>query len=251
MNAMLTRIVLYGGYYSPYRYGRGIYFDWTFLLLIAGALVCAIASSVMHSYTAKYSSVAASSGVTGAQAAQMILQRAGVRGVFVKPVSGNLTDHYDPRTKTVNLGEESYQKTSLTGIGVAAHECGHAIQDAEGFALLKLRSQIVPVVNIGSSLAWPIFLGGLIFSVQPLVTLGIVLFSLAVLFQLVTLPVEIDASRRAMKLLSETGLLRENETAGAKKVLTAAAMTYVAALLSSVLQMARLILIARGNRRND
>lgn len=237
---------------SRYHYGRfrGIYFDWTFLLLIAGAVICMIASAVMHSYTDKYSKIKASSGLTGAQAAQVILQRAGVSGVSVHPISGNLTDHYDPRTKVVNLGEESFNSTSLTGIGVAAHECGHAIQDAEGFALLRIRTSIVPVVNIGSSLALPVFICGLIFSIQPLLTVGIVLFSLAVLFQLVTLPVEIDASRRALKLLESTGLLREEETSGAKKVLTAAAMTYVAALLSSILQLLRLVILSRGNRRS-
>ena len=237
---------------SRYHYGRfrGIYFDWTFLLLIAGAVICMIASAVMHSYTDKYSKIKASSGLTGAQAAQVILQRAGVSGVSVHPISGNLTDHYDPRTKVVNLGEESFNSTSLTGIGVAAHECGHAIQDAEGFALLRIRTSIVPVVNIGSCLALPVSICGLIFSIQPLLTVGIVLFSLAVLFQLVTLPVEIDASRRALKLLESTGLLREEETSGAKKVLTAAAMTYVAALLSSILQLLRLVILSRGNRRS-
>ena len=247
MTQYAAKLMLYTGY----GIGRGIYFDWTFLLLIAGAAICAIASAVMHSYTGKYSKVACASGLTGAQAAKVILERAGVRGVAVNAISGNLTDHYDPRTKTVNLAEESFNKTSLTGIGVAAHECGHAIQDAEGYAPLRLRSQLVPVVNFGSTLAWPVFLCGILFSFQPLLTVGIILFSLAVVFQLVTLPVEIDASRRALKLLSGTGLLREEETSGARKVLTAAAMTYVAALLSTILQLVRLILIARGNSRND
>lgn len=242
------RIILYSYYYPR---SRGIYFDWTFLLLIAGGLVCMAASALMHSYTNRYSKVLSRSGLTGAQAAQLILQRAGVFGVSVQPIAGQLTDHYDPRTKVVSLAEESFNKTSLTGIGVAAHECGHAIQDAEGYAPLRLRSQIVPVVNIGSQLAFPIFLLGLILSMQPLLTVGIALFSLAVLFQLITLPVEIDASRRAMKLLGSTGLLADDEMSGARKVLTAAAMTYVAALLSSLLQLLRLILIARGNSRND
>ena len=171
-------------------------------------------------------------------------------GVGVQQIPGNLTDHYDPRTKIVSLAEESYDKTSLTGIGVAAHECGHAIQDAEGYPLLKFRTSIVPIANLGSNLALPVFVMGLIFSLQPLLTIGIVMFSLAVLFQLVTLPVEVNASRRALKLLEGTGLLRPDEMSGARKVLTAAAMTYVAALLSSVLQLVRLIIISRGNQRD-
>ena len=237
---------------SRYYYGRprGIYFDWTFLLLIAGAVICMIASGVMHSYTNKYSNVQSSSGLTGAEAATLILQRAGVTGVGVQQIPGNLTDHYDPRTKIVSLAEESYDKTSLTGIGVAAHECGHAIQDAEGYPLLKFRTSIVPIANLGSNLALPVFVMGLIFSLQPLLTIGIVMFSLAVLFQLVTLPVEVNASRRALKLLEGTGLLRPDEMSGARKVLTAAAMTYVAALLSSVLQLVRLIIISRGNQKD-
>jgi hypothetical protein len=237
------------GFYSSN--GRTLYFDWTFLLLIAGAVVSLIASGVMRSYTSKYSKVRSSSGLTGAQAAQVILQKAGVTGVQIRPILGNLTDHYDPRTKVVNLAEESYDNPSLTGIGVAAHECGHAIQDAEGYGPLRLRSSLVPVVNFGSTLSWPIFIAGIVFSFQPLLTVGIILFSLAVVFQLVTLPVEIDASRRALSLLSESGLLQSDEIGGARKVLTAAAMTYVAALLSTVLQLIRMVLLARGSSRND
>ena len=250
MNTM-SQVAAYIGAYYGGTGRRGIYFDWTFLLLIAGAIISMIASLAMRSATAKYETVRASSGLTGAQAAQVILERAGVRGVQSRPIQGHLTDHYDPRTKVVNLAEESFNKTSLTGIGVAAHECGHAIQDAEGYAPLRIRSSLVPVVNIGTNFSLPLFFIGIILSFQPLLTIGIVLFSLAVLFQLVTLPVEIDASRRAMKLLSSTGLLREEETQGARKVLTAAAMTYVAALLTSVLQLLRLILIARGTSRDD
>lgn len=238
-------------YHSGYRFGSGLYFDWTFLLLIAGAVLCMIASGVMRSTTAKFDRIASSSGVTGKEAARRILQAAGITDVRIGRIEGNLTDHYDPRTKVVNLADESYERSSLTGIGVAAHECGHAIQHATGYALLSFRSAIVPVVNFGANLSWPIFIAGLIFSFQPLLTAGIILFSLAVLFQLVTLPVEIDASHRALVMLKKTGLLREDEQSGVRKVLTAAAMTYVAGLASSVLQMVRLILIARGNRRND
>ena len=251
-NTAVHILALYGyGYGYGYPRGRGIYFAWTFLLLIAGAGLSLIASAVMKSYTAKYMKVQASSGLTGAQAAERILNFAGVRGVRIQAIQGNLTDHYDPRTKTVNLAEESYDQSSLTGIGVAAHECGHAIQHAEGYKPLEIRSAIVPAVNIGSTLSWPIFVAGLIFSIQPLLTAGIILFSAAVLFQLVTLPVEIDASRRALKLLESTGLLTDRENAGTRKVLTAAAMTYVAALAASVLQMLRLIILARGRRSND
>ena len=250
---MMTWNSLAAYYYTGrgYGYGRPLYFDWTILLLIGGAALCLIASAVMRSTTARYMKVAASSGLTGAQVAERILMAAGVLGVQVEPIGGHLTDHYDPRTRVVHLAEESYGSSSLTGIGVAAHECGHAIQHDTGYAPLEIRSALVPAVNIGANLSWPVFLMGLLFSIQPLLTAGIVLFSLAVVFQLVTLPVEIDASRRALKMLRQTGLLTEEENRGAKKVLTAAAMTYVAALASSVLQMLRLILLARGNRRND
>lgn len=231
--------------------GYGLYFDWTYILIILGAVICCIASASMNSTAKKYMRVRSSSGITGAMAAQRILNAAGIYDVAVNPIGGNMTDHYDPRTKTVNLAEESFGQMSLTGIGVAAHECGHAIQDAEGFALLKFRSAIVPVVNIGANFAWPVFFIGLIFQMNILTELGILLFSLAVLFQLVTLPVEIDASRRALKMLKTTGLMQENEVNDTKKVLTAAAMTYVAALASSILQLLRLIILAGGNRRND
>ncbi|MEE3419985.1 MAG: zinc metallopeptidase [Lachnospiraceae bacterium] len=239
-------ILLYGGYG-----GYGLYFDWTYILIILGAILCFIASAVMNNTASKYMKVASSSGITGEQAAERILSAAGIYDVQVNAISGNLTDHYDPRTKVVNLAEESYGKTSLTGIGVAAHECGHAIQDAQGYAPLKFRSAMVPVVNIGANFSWPIFFIGLIFQMDVLTELGILLFSLAVLFQLVTLPVEIDASHRALKMLESTGLMREDEVKDTRKVLSAAAMTYVAALASSLLQLLRLIILAGGNRRND
>ena len=155
-------------YHSGYRFGSGLYFDWTFLLLIAGAVLCMIASGVMRSTTAKFDRIASSSGVTGKEAARRILQAAGITDVRIGRIEGNLTDHYDPRTKVVNLADESYERSSLTGIGVAAHECGHAIQHATGYALLSFRSAIVPVVNFGANLSWPIFIAGLIFSFQPL-----------------------------------------------------------------------------------
>lgn len=161
-----------------------------------------------------------------------------------------LTDHYDPRTKTVSLSQDVYGQTSVASVCVAAHECGHAIQHAVNYAPLNIRSAIVPVANLGSSLSWPIFLAGLIFSMRSLLMLGIVLFSLAVLFQLVTLPVEFNASSRALRLLESTGILSTEENLGARRVLTAAALTYVAALASSILQLLRLIILAGGRDRD-
>lgn len=181
---------------------------------------------------------------------QRILRAAGITDVQVVPIRGSLTDHYDPRTKTVSLSEDIYGRNSLAAVGVAAHECGHAIQDAINYAPLNIRSAIVPAANIGSQLSWPLFIAGLIFSIDPLVTLGIVLFSLAVLFQLVTLPVEINASSRALKMLESTGILGADEKKGARKVLTAAALTYVAALAASILQLLRLIILAGGRDRD-
>lgn len=165
-------------------------------------------------------------------------------------MSGSLTDHYDPRTKTVNLSQDIFGQSSLAAVGVAAHECGHAIQHAIHYAPLEIRSAIVPLANFGSTLSWPLFFLGLIMSIRPLITAGIILFSLAVLFQLVTLPVEINASSRALRMLETTGILGREENSGARKVLTAAALTYVAALVSSILQLLRLIILA-GGRRND
>ena len=165
-------------------------------------------------------------------------------------MSGSLTDHYDPRNKTVNLSRDVYNKTSLAALGVAAHECGHAIQHAVQYKPLEIRGAIVPLVNLGSTLSWPLFFLGLVMSIEPLITAGILLFSLAVLFQLVTLPVEINASARALEMLENTGILGHEENRGARKVLTAAALTYVAALLSSILQLLRLILLS-GRRDDD
>lgn len=241
-------LILYGGYGG---YGYGLYFDWTYLLIILGAVICCVASASMNSTAQKYMRISSSSGMTGAEAAQRILHAAGIYDVQIQAVSGSLTDHYDPRTKVVNLAEESYGRTSLTGIGVAAHECGHAIQDAEGYSLLRFRSALVPAVNLGANFAWPVFFMGLIFQMNILTEIGIWLFSLAVLFQLVTLPVEIDASRRALRMLGSTGIMQEDEVRDTRRVLRAAAMTYVAALTSSILQLLRLLILARGNRRND
>nr|WP_177297808.1 zinc metallopeptidase [uncultured Blautia sp.] len=231
-------------------YGYGFYYDRTYILLIIGMLLSLAASAKLKSTFARYRSVRNASGLTGEQAARRILQAAGITDVQVRAVHGSLTDHYDPRTKTVNLSQDIYGQTSLAAVGVAAHECGHAIQHATHYAPLEIRSAIVPAANLGSQLSWPLFFIGLIMSIRPLITAGIVLFSLAVLFQLVTLPVEINASSRALHMLEATGILGSDENRGARKVLTAAAMTYVAALAGSVLQLFRLLILA-GGRRND
>ena len=228
----------------------GYYFDPTYFLLIIGMLLSMAASARVKSTFAIYSRVRSASGLTGAEAARRILRMAGITDVTVVPISGSLTDHYDPRNKQLALSQDVYDRTSVAAIGVAAHECGHAIQDAQNYVPLNLRSAIVPVANIGSTLSWPLFLAGLILSIRPLLTLGILLFSFAVLFQLVTLPVEFNASSRALKMLGSSGMLGTDEVTGAKKVLTAAALTYVAALASSILQLLRLIILAGGRDRD-
>ena len=240
---------MYGGY-GYYGLGYSL-FDPTMILVYIGALLSLWASSKVNSTFQRYSRVRSMTGMTGAEAAKRLLQSQGIYDVTVRPVRGQLTDHYDPRTKTVNLSESVYGSTSIAAVGVAAHECGHAIQHNINYAPLNIRSAIVPVANIGSSLSWPIFLLGLILSIPALTTVGIVLFSLAVLFQLVTLPVEFNASSRALKMLESTGILSREENKGAKKVLTAAALTYVAALASSILQLLRLIILSGGRRRDD
>lgn len=228
-----------------------IYWDPTYILVVIGALICMAASAKVKTTFNKYSKYRSMSGMTGAQAAQRILNAAGICDVRIQHVSGSLTDNYNPSNKTLNLSDSVCNSTSVAAVGVAAHECGHAIQHASNYAPLNLRSAIVPIANLGSSLSWPIFLAGLLFSVKSLTTLGIVLFSLAVLFQLVTLPVEFNASSRALRMLETTGILSREENAGAKRVLTAAALTYVAALASSVLQLLRLIILAGGRNRDD
>ena len=228
----------------------GYYFDPTYFLLIIGMILSMAASARVKSTFSIYSRVRSASGLTGAEAARRILHMAGITDVTVVPISGSLTDHYDPRNKQLALSQDVYDRTSVAAIGVAAHECGHAIQDAQNYVPLNLRSAIVPVANIGSTLSWPLFLAGLILSIRPVLTLGILLFSFAVLFQLVTLPVEFNASARALKMLGSSGMLGTDEVKSAKKVLTAAALTYVAALASSILQLLRLIILAGGRDRD-
>lgn len=224
-------------------------FDWTYILVLVAFLLSLAVQANMNGTFQRFSQVRSMRGLTGAQAAESILRSAGIFNVRVEGVSGNLTDHYDPRTKVIKLSDSIYGSTSLAAVGVAAHECGHAIQDAREYSPLSVRSALVPVANIGSQLAWSLFLLGLVLSVRPLLTLGIFLFCAALLFQLVTLPVEFNASRRALQALEQTGILGQQELPGARKVLQAAAMTYVAAVAASLLQLLRLVLLAR--RRND
>lgn len=238
---------MFGGYY-----GYGFYWDPTYILVVIGMLLCLGASALVSSTMKKYSRVRNMAGITGAEAARRILNNEGLHEVQIECLNNGRGDHYDPRTKTVRLSYENYNSASVTAVGVAAHECGHAIQHSQGYAPLQLRSAMVPVVNIGSTLGVPlIFLGVLLSWNQVLIQIGIWAFALAVLFQLVTLPVEFNASRRAVGKVAQYGLLTEQENTGCKRVLRAAAMTYVAAAASSILQLLRLILLFGGNRRRD
>ncbi len=236
-----------------YGYGYyGMFYDPTYILVLIGAVLCMAASFKVNSTYNKYAKVRSMSGLTGAQVAQQLLMRNGITDVRVAHVSGNLTDHYDPRTKTVNLSDATYGSNSVAAIGVAAHECGHVMQHHVGYLPLSIRSALVPAANIGSKAGLPIILIGLIFGMTPLAKLGIVVFSLAVAFQLVTLPVEFDASHRALAMLGDYGILAEDEVGYSRKVLSAAALTYVAAAASSILQLLRLVMIVNGgNRRRD
>lgn len=192
------------------------------------------------------------SGLTGREAAERILRSAGIYDVRIEHVSGNLTDHFDPRNRVLRLSDATYQSASVAAVGVAAHECGHAIQHSRGYAPLKIRSAIVPVANFGSAIAWPLILLGLLFNSRSsylLIQIGILAFSFAVLFQLVTLPVEFNASRRAVQILGESGMLLPDELSMTKKVLRAAALTYVAGAASAILQLLRIILLTGGRRR--
>ena len=229
------------------------YYDPTYILVLIGAVLSLWASATVKSTYNKYSRVYSYSGLTGAQAAAQILRQAGIYDVRIEHVSGNLTDHYDPRGKVLRLSDATYGQTSVAAVGVAAHECGHAIQHQVGYAPLQIRGALVPAANFGSTIAWPLILLGLFFNSQmsqALLNLGILAFSLAVLFQIVTLPVEFNASRRAIKILGESNLLYPDELSGTKKVLTAAALTYVAGAASAILQLLR-ILILTGGRRDD
>lgn len=229
-----------------------MYFDWTYILVLIGVIITGIASAGVSSTFNKYAKFRSTTGMTGAEAAQKILYSQGIMDVRVEHVGGKLTDHYDPRTKTVNLSDATYASDSVAAIGVAAHECGHVIQHHTNYVPLNLRSSLVPVANIGSKAGIPILLIGMFLSYnQFLINLGIVLFSFGVLFQLVTLPVEFDASARALKLVGTLGILDDRERKDMKKVLKAAAMTYVASAFAAILSLLRLVLIFGGGRRRN
>ncbi len=224
------------------------YYDWTMILVIPGLLLGLYAQFKVKSTFDRYSRVRTKSGLTAEAAARMLLSRGGSTNVTISRVNGSLTDHYDPRSNTLRLSDTVYGSDSVAAVGVAAHECGHALQEHDGYGLLKLRSALVPVVNIGSSLYLPIFMAGLLFSWEPLQMVGILCFGLTLLFSLVTLPVEINASKRALGMLE--GVLDAEELQGAKAVLSAAALTYLASVISSALQLLRLILISRSRNRD-
>ncbi|MBR1913427.1 MAG: zinc metallopeptidase [Lachnospiraceae bacterium] len=230
-----------------YYYG----FDWTYLLLIVGVIVSGIASAKVSSTFNKYSRVRSSAGMTGAEAAQRILYSEGITDVAVQHISGSLTDHYDPSSKVVSLSDATYGSTSVAAIGVAAHECGHVIQHHRGYAPLSIRSALVPVANVGSKAGVPICILGMFLGMnETLINLGILVFSFGVLFQIVTLPVEFDASARALKLVRNLGILDDAETRDTRKVLKAAAMTYVASAFASILSLMRLVILFGGRRRD-
>ena len=236
----------------PFYGGYGMYrFDPTYLLVVAGALLSMWASARVNGTFLKFSQVRSRKGMTGADVARRLLQSQGIYDVSVREVPGQLTDHYDPRTRTVNLSQVVYGQFSVAAIGVAAHECGHAIQDNVGYVPLRLRAAFVPVANWGSKLSWPLILIGLLAGWTPFIQVGIWMFVLALLFQIITLPVEFNASSRAVSLLEQTGILQGQEIGQTRKVLGAAALTYVASAMASVLQLLRLVILFGGRRRDD
>lgn len=229
-----------------YFYGFTV---WDLVLILPALLFAMYAQMKVKSTYGRFSQMHSARGLTGAQVARRILDDNGLYDVPVEHISGQLTDHFDPRSRVVRLSDGVYGSDSIAAIGVAAHECGHAVQYQQNYSPMRLRAAIIPITNIGSTLAIPLVLIGYVMSIQPLVTIGIVGFSAVALFQLMTLPVEFDASARAMRTIREKGILYDSEAAGARKVLSAAAMTYVAALLTAVAQLLRLILVF-GNRNN-
>ena len=236
-----------------YFYG----FDWTYLVLVLPVLILSlVASARVNSTFRRYSEQISARRITGAQAAQRVLAANGVTGVRIEHVSGNLTDHYDPKANVIRLSDQVYDSPSTAAIGVACHEAGHAVQYAHNYAPIKLRAAVIPVTNIGSKLAMPLILIGILITSLGnfstiLIYLGIACFGLSLIFQLITLPVEFNASRRAMRAIDETNMLTEEEQTGAKKTLTAAAMTYVIATLAAFTQLLRLLILFGGRRRND
>lgn len=234
-----------------------MFFDWTYVVLVLPCVLLSLwASSSVSSTFKRYSQQHSRRGITGAQAAERVLRSNGVTGVRIEHVSGNLTDHYDPRTNVIRLSDSVYSSTSTAAIGVACHEAGHAVQYAQSYGPIKLRAAIIPITNIGSKLAMPLILIGILFAAfenlsYSFVYLGIACFGLSLIFQLITLPVEFNASRRALNAIESGELLTEEEQRGARKTLTAAAMTYVAATAVSLAQLLRLILVFGGRRRRD
>ena len=230
-------------------YPMGFGFDSSMLILIPAILLSMWAQSQVSSAFSKYSKVRAQGGVTADQVARMLLTRFGLGSMPINRIAGELTDNYNPSNRTLNLSESVYNNPSIASIGVAAHEVGHAIQHSQLYAPLMFRNSIVPVVNIASQASMPLFIIGLMMGNSMLLNLGIILFTGSIIFHLVTLPVELDASSRALKLLQQTGTLTSDELAGARKVLNAAALTYVAAALMSVLQLVRLLMIKNSRER--
>ncbi len=226
-----------------------MYWDATYILVLIGAFISMMASANVKNTFQRYSKVRSARGLTAENCAALILQGAGIRDVTIQRINGSLTDHYSPTERVLRLSDSVYGSTSISALGVAAHECGHAIQHKVGYLPLRLRSLSVPVASFGSKLSWPIILIGLVLGQIGIARIGVFLFVFVVLFQLITLPVEFDASHRALKILNERGLLMEQEMSGAAQVLRAAALTYVASLFSSILQLVRLLLLTRGNNR--
>lgn len=236
----------------------GYYIDWTYIFVIIGAVLCLIASGNVKSTYRKYAKIHNRSGITGAQAAKMILDAQGIYDVRIEHISGDLTDNYDPRNKVVHLSDTTYNSNSVAAVGVAAHECGHVIQHHRGYVPIAVRNAILPLANGGSKISWILIIAGVLLGSfgtggggMMLINLGIIAFSFAVLFQIVTLPVEFNASSRALKILGDSGMFDRSEVKQTKKVLRAAALTYVAAAASSILQLLRLIIIFGGGRSND
>lgn len=234
--------------YNPYYFGS-MYFDKTYFLVIIGVIISMIAQANIQKAFNKYSKIKSKKGITGYQAAQYILDTNSYNDISIKKIGGSLSDYFNPATKEVALSGDSFTDTSIASIAVAAHECGHVIQYKEGYTPLRVKSWLVPAVNFGSKLAFPVILLGIFLSQQKLLDLGLILFSLALIFQLVTLPVEFDASRRAIRVIDESGMLHGEELEGARAMLRAAAFTYVAATLSTALQLLRLFLLY-GNRNS-
>lgn len=228
-----------------------MYFDWTYLVIVLPAVILSMwASANVNSTFKKYAKVMSRSGYTANDVVRNILNAYGLNHIRIEHIKGDLTDHYDPKANVIRLSDTVDGSTSAAAIGVAAHEAGHAVQHAVGYAPIKIRNAIVPAVNIASTLSMPLFILGLILSIPGLRTLGIILFSAALVFQVVTLPVEFNASRRALNILNQSVMLEYDELKGAKKVLSAAAMTYVAAVISTALQLLRLVLLSNSRRRD-